>query len=119
MSTEPALLSPFRSLLRLCSPLAHPPHQCEVPALPQRNRFAVPGPGMWKTANSPCLTEWGVSTLSQILLVWLVGLCLVVFSERVFLWHECGREMRTGKETGLTLLRSVPGFKGNLKVSPG
>lgn len=27
--------------------------------------------------------------------------------------------MRSRKETGLTLLRSVAGFKGNLKVSPG
>lgn len=30
-----------------------------------------------------------------------------------------GRKTRTGKETGLALLRSVPGFKGNLKVNPG
>lgn len=27
--------------------------------------------------------------------------------------------MRTRKETGVTLLRNVRGFKGNLKVSPG
>lgn len=63
-------------------------------------------------------SEWGFSTLSQILSV-AGGFASDGVSQRVFLWFECGRKMRTRKETGLTLLRSVPGFKGNLKVSPG
>lgn len=95
----------------LCgAPAAHtPPHTtAQVPAL----RLGTGLRGLCRVRGRQQFrpTECGFSTFSRVLRVRLV-VCLPPFSETAL-------GARGRKETGLTLLQSVPGFKGHAKAVP-
>lgn len=111
-------LSPFLPSLGLCSLLSLPAQQHKVLTLQLSNRFESLGQGCGKRQK----VRGSVNGLFQSYLKsswygWWV--CARQGFLKGSLWYKRGRKMRTRKETGLTLLWSVPGFKGNSRVSPG